>query len=72
MELALNNGFTEMSVEENQGVSGGLIILIAIGSATITITGTQVLGAIGTAYAAGKVVGEIKKAFFTDNGPYYA
>ena len=65
MEMALNNGFTEMSIEENQSISGGFIIaVIAVGAATVTVTSTHVITAVATAYAAGKVVGEIKKAFF--------
>ena len=65
MDMILNNGFTEMTIEENQMISGGFIIaVIAVGTATFTLTSGQVVGAVATAYAAGKVVGEIKKAFF--------
>lgn len=65
MEMVLQNGFTEMSIEEEQNLVGGFIIaVIAVGTATFTLTSTHVVAAVGTAYAAGKVVGEIKKTFF--------
>lgn len=65
MELTLNNGFCEMTVDETQNITGGFIIaVVAVGAATFTITSGHVIAAIGSAYAAGKVVGEIKKAFF--------
>lgn len=65
MEMALTNGFCEMSTEDTQMVSGGFIIaVIAVGAATFTLTSTHVVTAVGAAYAAGKIVGEIQKAFF--------
>ena len=65
MEMVLNNGFCEMTADETQNITGGFIIaVVAVGTATITITSGHVIAAVGTAFAAGKVVGEIKKTFF--------
>ena len=39
MELTLNNGFCEMTVDEIQNITGGFIIaVVAVGTATFTIT----------------------------------
>lgn len=65
MEMTLNNGFYEMTVDETQNIEGGFIIaLIAVGSATITITSGQVTAAVVGAWTVGQIVGGVKKAFF--------
>ena len=65
MEMAFNNEFCEMTVDEMQNVTGGFIIaVVAIGSATYTITSGGAAAAIAGAYGLGKAFGEIKKTFF--------
>lgn len=65
MEMVLNNGFCEMSKDETQDIVGGFIVaVVAIGTATYTITGGMVVGAIGTAWALGGAAYEIYNAFF--------
>lgn len=68
MEMALQNGFLEISNEEMQEIDGGSILgttlaVIAIGKFTVEVTVGGALTAIGTAYAAGQVINEIYNAF---------
>lgn len=64
MEVAMNNGFCELSQSQLRNIDGGFIVaVVAIGSATYTITSGMVAGAVGSAWALGHVVNEVYKAF---------
>lgn len=64
MDLALCNEFCEVSKEEMLDIDGGFIIaVVAIGSATYTITSGMAAGAIATAWGLGTVGYEIYNAF---------
>lgn len=64
MELTMTNAFCEMNEMEMQEVDGGFVFAtIAIGAATIEVTGTMIVGAITTAWALGKTAYEIYNAF---------
>lgn len=64
MELTMKNGFCEMNEMEMQEVDGGIVLaVVAIGTATYTITGSTVVGAVVTAWGVGKTCYEIYNAF---------
>ncbi len=64
MEMTLSNGFCEISQDEMQNMTGGFIVaVVAIGTATYTITGGMVAGAIGAAWTLGGTAYAIYNAF---------
>lgn len=64
MEIALDNNFSALSENELNSLNGGFIIaVVAIGTATYTITSGMAVGAIATAYGIGGTAYQIYKAF---------
>lgn len=63
MELNSKGGFCEISADEMRDITGGLVITVAIGVATYTITGKMIVGAIAGAYGIGQAAYEIYNAF---------
>lgn len=64
MEKEKKNQFYEIPMDEVEKITGGFVIaVVAVGTATYTITSGMVLGAIGGAYALGQTAYEIHNAF---------